>query len=70
MFNSNNTSDGSFKLQWTSISGRTYRVQFKPDLGSTNWFDLLPDVVAVTNSASKTDPLTNTQRFYRVGLLP
>lgn len=70
VFNSNSTSNGSFGLQWSAIPGRTYRVQFKSDLSSTDWSDLPPDVVAVTNTASKADPLTNTQRFYRISLLP
>ena len=70
VFNSINTSNGSFGLQWTAIAGRTYRVEFTPDVSSTTWTDLLPDVLAVTNTASKTDSPTNPQGFYRVSLLP
>jgi uncharacterized delta-60 repeat protein len=70
LVNPNSTSNGVLTLHWAAIPGRTYRVQFTQDLGSTNWSDLLPDVVAVTNTASKTDPSASPQRFYRVALLP
>jgi uncharacterized delta-60 repeat protein len=70
VFNSLSTASGNFGLHWTAIPGRTYRLQYRTDLGSTEWSDLLPDVVALTNTASKTDPMTNSQRFYRAFLLP
>lgn len=70
VFNSIDTANGSFGLQWTAIPGRTYRVQFTPDLSTTNWSDLPPDVLAVTNMASKADLPTNAQRFYRISLRP
>ncbi|HEY2082665.1 MAG TPA: delta-60 repeat domain-containing protein, partial [Verrucomicrobiae bacterium] len=63
-------SSGNFGLQWTAISGRTYRVQFRTNLTSGDWTDLLPDIVASTNSVSMADPLTGTNRYYRVILLP
>jgi hypothetical protein len=64
------SSNSNFTLQWPAIPGRTYRVQFTPDLNSVAWSDLPPDVLALTNTASKTDPQTNALRFYRVSLLP
>src|SRR5258706_146651 len=70
VFNPASISSGSFRLQWTAIAGRTYHVEFKPNLSSTTWSNLPPDIVALTNVASTTDSLTTTQRFYRVSLLP
>jgi uncharacterized delta-60 repeat protein len=62
--------NGGRTLQWTAIPGRTYRVQFTTSFDSAGWSDLPPDILAVTNLASTTDPVTNTHRFYRVALLP
>jgi uncharacterized delta-60 repeat protein len=70
VFHSPNFSIGNFGLQWTAISGRTYRVQFRTNFSSGDWMDLLPDILASTNSVSMADPLTGTNRFYRVILLP
>lgn len=59
-------SGGDFNLTWTAIPGQKYRVQFKNDLNDLNWSDLTPDVTAILSSASKSDPLSVAQRFYRV----
>jgi hypothetical protein len=59
-------SGGDFALTWTAIPGQKYRVQFKNDLNDANWSDLVPDVTASLSSAYKSDPLSATQRFYRV----
>jgi hypothetical protein len=58
------------KLTWTALSNATYRVEFNGDLLSTNWIALPGDVTSLTNSASKLDVLTPSNRFYRVRVLP
>jgi ATP phosphoribosyltransferase len=55
---------------WTAVSNGNYRVQYKPVLGTTNWSDLIGDVTATGNTASKNDIRTSTNRFYRVQVLP
>ena len=57
--------NGNFGLSWGSVSGRSYRVQWKQQMTDTNWTDLT-DFTASTNSILFTDSLTQTQRFYRV----
>jgi hypothetical protein len=57
-------------ITWTSVSNAIYRVQFNPVLGTTNWTDILGDVTATGSTASKTDILTTSNRFYRVQVLP
>jgi hypothetical protein len=57
-------------LSWSSFSGGTYRVQYKPDLNTVNWSNLVGDVTATGSVASKTDTRTISNRFYRVLLLP
>jgi hypothetical protein len=57
-------------ITWSAVSNGTYRVQFNPVLNTTNWTDLAGDVIATGNTASKTDTMTTTNRFYRVRVLP
>jgi hypothetical protein len=57
-------------LSWTAIPGRTYRVQYTPDLNTNSWIDLAGDITASGSTASKADTLTGTKRFYRVEMLP
>ncbi len=55
-----------FVLGWSAIPGTRYRVQFKNNLDDPDWTDLVPDVTASGLVAGLSDPLGNTQRFYRV----
>lgn len=57
-------------LSWSAASSANYRVEFNPDLDPANWTALPGDVVATSNIASKSDPLTPSNRFYRVLVLP
>ncbi len=63
---------GSATLTWTSITGRTYRVQYRTNITDLSWFDLSGDLLANGNSATKTDNTIGTAltRFYRLCLLP
>ena len=63
---------GAVTISWAADEGTTYRVQYKARVDSTEWIDLPGDVTATGPTASKTDDTLggNTQRFYRVGLLP
>jgi hypothetical protein len=66
-FSPGTVSNGSFTLTWSSISGQTYRVQYKTNLMGTNWTDLPPDVMANGVTAGKTDSTaSDAQRFYRI----
>ena len=56
-------------VTWAAVSNGTYRVQYKSDLGAGNWNDLVGDVTAIGPTASKTDPRTPTNRFYRILVL-
>jgi len=57
-------------LTWTAVSNITYRLEFNPDLTSSNWNALSGDVLGLSNTASKIDALTPSNRFYRVQVLP
>jgi hypothetical protein len=62
--------NGLATLTWSSITNHHYRVQFKSSLDATNWTDVPGDVTATGPSASKTDAVGGTNRFYRVVVLP
>ena len=57
-------------IEWTSVVGKTYRVQYKDSLSAPVWTDLPGDVTATTNTASKLDTTIGVvnQRLYRVSL--
>jgi len=64
-------SQGSFAMTWSAMQGKTYRVQFKSDLGNATWTELPDDVIASGSIAGKTDASSSsTQRYYRVVLVP
>ena len=57
-------------LTWTAASNITYRLERKSDAGATNWTEISGDVTTTSNTASKLDPITSSNRFYRVRALP
>ena len=58
-------------LRWTAVSNAVYRLEFNPDLANlTNWNAVPGDVTTTSNTASKLDPLTPSNRLYRVRVLP
>jgi len=58
------------KLTWTALSNRTHQLEFNPDLTPTNWTALPGDVITLSNTASKLDVMTSSNRLYRVRLIP
>ena len=61
----------NLKVVWTAASNLTYRLEFNPNLANlTNWSTIQGDVTTISNTASKLDPLTASNRFYRVRVLP
>jgi len=57
-------------LTWTAASNISYLLEFNPDLRPSNWTPLPGDVLALSNTASKEDTLTPSNRFYRVQVVP
>jgi uncharacterized repeat protein (TIGR02543 family) len=57
-------------LTWIATSNRTYRLEFNPDLNATNWNALAGDITATSNTVSRLDALTATNRFYRIRVVP
>jgi alpha-tubulin suppressor-like RCC1 family protein len=61
---------GNLQFAWNALPGRTYQLQYKSDLLQTNWSALGSPITAVGGAVSTSDAMTNSQRFYRVILLP
>lgn len=58
-------------VTWTAIVGRQYQVQYRTNLSQPNWIDLGSPVVAPSTNGIAYDTFQgNSQRYYRVALLP
>lgn len=57
-------------LCWVAETNKTYRLEFSPDLGLTNWFAIPGAITVSSNTACVSEPLTTSNRFYRVRRLP
>lgn len=62
-------SETNVVISWQAIVGRTYRVQYKPEVTDA-WSDLPGDITATGTVASKVDVIDASHRFYRLLLLP
>ena len=56
---------GKFGFSWSAVSGRTYSVQWKRQFSDPAW-NALTNVTASGDTASFTESVAQTQRFYRV----
>ena len=57
-------------FSWSATTGVAYQVQYNLDLTTTHWINLSNLIIATNASAMMTDSTTNSQRFYRVLLVP
>ncbi|MGA2245833.1 MAG: hypothetical protein ABSH48_12595 [Verrucomicrobiota bacterium] len=57
-------------LTWTANSNFIYRLEYNPALPASNWNAVPGDVSTSSNTASKLDSLTPSNRFYRVQVFP
>ena len=59
-------------IQWQSVSGKTYRLQYQGPLNGGSWTNVPGDVTATGATSTKSDPTLNgaVNRFYRVLLAP
>ena len=57
-------------IGWNSVSGRTYRVEYKADWSAPAWSNMVPDIPATGPAAFISDTMSSGQRLYRIRLLP
>jgi hypothetical protein len=61
----------SVVINWSTVSGKSYRLQFTDALENAKWNDALTDVLATGLTATATNAIgSSPQRFYRVLLVP
>lgn len=71
VFESITITNGNVTLIWSTVNGRSYRIQYSDDLSATNWADVAPDITASGPTASLTSPVGEAiQRYYRVFVMP
>lgn len=72
LFGNPGSGGGGTTIEWSAVSGRTYRLQFKSPLESPGWSNVPGDVTATGPVASKLDASASglATRFYRVMLVP
>ena len=65
------SADGA-ALDWTTITGRNYRIYCSEDLINSSWFSISPDLLATGTTLHwlDTSASTNSRRFYSPVLLP
>ena len=63
---STSANGNTITLTWSATPGIKYRVEYSTDLSSGTWMALSPDITATTTTASKSDTIGTTARFYRV----
>lgn len=57
-------------LLWSSVPGKTYRVQYKDDLVTPGW-NAFPNVITASGpTATASDTTISSNRFYRILLAP
>lgn len=61
---------GTITLRWGAIVGQTYQVQYKTNLTEFGWDNLGAPIIATASTIYVPDSTTNSQRFYRIVLLP
>jgi uncharacterized repeat protein (TIGR03803 family) len=62
---------GDLVLTWKPLPGRTYQLQCAGDIGSTNWSNYNCPITATNSPLTCTiQPAGDSQRFFRVALLP
>ena len=57
-------------LCWITAPNKTYRLEFAPDPGHTNWNVVPGNIITSSNQACVIDALTSSDRFYRVRVVP
>jgi uncharacterized repeat protein (TIGR03803 family) len=57
-------------LVWSTVAGQTYQVQSTTNLNRTAWTNIGMSIMAGSSTLSRSDIISNTQRFYRIVLLP
>jgi hypothetical protein len=59
-----------FTITWSSAASQTYQIQYTTNLSRNAWVNLGSPIAATNTSVSASDPITNSDMFYRIVLVP
>jgi hypothetical protein len=66
-----NAAGGNFNFQFNGTLGQHYQVEFTPELPVVGAWQVVTDIVSLTTSPfSISQPMTNSQGYYRVSFFP
>jgi hypothetical protein len=63
-------SGNSFTFTWSTRPTQVYQIQYTTNLTGSAWSNFGGPIVATNSTTTASDPITNSQVFYRVVLLP
>ena len=63
-------SGNAFTFTWSTAATQTYQIQSTTSLTPPAWANLGNPIVASNSTATASYPMTNSQMFYRIVLLP
>jgi hypothetical protein len=69
-FQSVTKSNDALSLTWAAATGLVYQVQYKTNLLQANWQNLNKPIVASASTLTIADPISSSQRFYRLTAWP
>jgi hypothetical protein len=64
------TTRNTILFSWAAIVGQTYQVQYTTNLSQAVWNSLSVPMSAISRTMTASDLISNSQRFYRVVLIP
>jgi hypothetical protein len=56
-------------FNWPALVGQAYQAEYNDDLGTTNWIPLGPPIDALSRVGVITNPITSSNRFFRLRLV-
>jgi hypothetical protein len=59
-----------FTITWSATASQTYQIQYTTNLSRSGWANLGGPIAATNTTAKVSDPITNSEKFYRVMLVP
>jgi hypothetical protein len=64
------SANGTFSFTWTAATGISYQVQYTSNLAQNIWVNLGTPVTASGGTATASDAMTNSHRYYRIVVPP
>jgi hypothetical protein len=59
-----------FTIAWSATASQTYQIQYTTNLSRSGWANLGSPIAATNTTAKVSDPITNSEMFYRIVLIP